>query len=143
MSEPASENSGTREYILIAEDSPPNRKILAHLLKKLDYEVIECVDGQEAWEKHLKEKKMNLVAILSDIMMPNLDGIGLLKCVREQSSYKDIPFILITAVSDKDYIVQAKNLNVNGYILKPVTFQRVTSKLKELFPKKKFPQIAS
>jgi CheY-like chemotaxis protein len=143
MSEPASENSGTREYILIAEDSPPNRKILAHLLKKLDYEVIECVDGQEAWDKHLKENKMNLVAILSDIMMPNLDGIGLLKCVREQSSYKDIPFILITAVSDKDYIVQAKNLNVNGYILKPVTFQRVTSKLKELFPKKKFPQIAS
>lgn len=143
MSEPASENSGSREYILIAEDSPPNRKILAHLLKKLDYEVIECVDGQEAWDKHLKENKINLVAILSDIMMPNLDGIGLLKCVREQSSYKDIPFILITAVSDKDYIVQAKNLNVNGYILKPVTFQRVTSKLKELFPKKKFPQIAS
>ncbi|MBK9037742.1 MAG: response regulator [Bdellovibrionales bacterium] len=143
MSEPASENSGTREYILIAEDSPPNRKILAHLLKKLDYEVIECVDGQEAWDKHLKESKINLVAILSDIMMPNLDGIGLLKCVREQSSYKDIPFILITAVSDKDYIVQAKNLSVNGYILKPVTFQRVTSKLKELFPKKKFPQIAS
>ncbi len=143
MSEPASENSGTREYILIAEDSPPNRKILAHLLKKLDYEVIECVDGQEAWDKLQKENKINLVAILSDIMMPNLDGIGLLKCVREQSSYKDIPFILITAVSDKDYIVQAKNLNVNGYILKPVTFQRVTSKLKELFPKKKFPQIAS
>lgn len=143
MSEPASENSGTREYILIAEDSPPNRKILAHLLKKLDYEVIECVDGQEAWDKLLKENRINLVAILSDIMMPNLDGIGLLKCVREQSSYKDIPFILITAVSDKDYIVQAKNLNVNGYILKPVTFQRVTSKLKELFPKKKFPQIAS
>jgi CheY-like chemotaxis protein len=143
MSEPASENSGTREYILIAEDSPPNRKILAHLLKKLDYEVIECVDGQEAWDKHLKENKINLVAILSDIMMPNLDGIGLLKCVREQSSCKDIPFVLITAVSDKDYIVQAKNLNVNGYILKPVTFQRVTSKLKELFPKKRFPQIAS
>jgi two-component system chemotaxis response regulator CheY len=99
MSEPASENSGTKEYILIAEDSPPNRKILAHLLKKLNYEVIECVDGQEAWDKHLKENKINLVAILSDIMMPNLDGIGLLKRVREQSSCKEVPFILITAVS--------------------------------------------
>ncbi|MCB0362986.1 MAG: response regulator, partial [Bdellovibrionales bacterium] len=84
----------------------------------------------------------NLVAILSDIMMPNMDGLGLLKHVREDSNYQEIPFVLITAVSDKDYIIQAKSLNVNGYILKPVTFQRVTTKLKELFPAKEFPKLA-
>lgn len=136
--------SGNREVILIAEDSPPNRKILSHLLKKLDYDVIECEDGQEAWDTYLKESKVNnLVAILSDIMMPNMDGLGLLKQVREDSSIKDIPFVLITAVSDKDYIVQAKALGVNGYILKPVTFQRVTSKLMELFPHKTFPKLTA
>lgn len=136
--------SGNREVILIAEDSPPNRKILSHLLKKLDYDVIECEDGQEAWDTYLKESKVNnLVAILSDIMMPNMDGLGLLKQVREDSNIKDIPFVLITAVSDKDYIVQAKALGVNGYILKPVTFQRVTSKLMELFPHKTFPKLTA
>ncbi|MCB0385698.1 MAG: response regulator [Bdellovibrionales bacterium] len=139
-----SDNQEQKETILIAEDSPPNRKILSHLLKKLDYNVIECVDGEEAWEHYLKEGSIDgLVAILSDIMMPNMDGLGLLKHVREESKYKDIPFVLITAVSDKDYIIQAKSLNVNGYILKPVTFQRVTAKLKEMFPSKSFPKLAS
>jgi len=133
-----------QETILIAEDSPPNRKILSHLLRKLGYNVIECVDGQEAWEHYLKDGKIdNLVTILSDIMMPNMDGFGLLKNIRGDSKYKDIPFVLITAVSDKDYIVQAKSLNVNGYILKPVTFQRVTEKLKELFPSKTFSKLAA
>lgn len=139
-----SDEEQQKETILIAEDSPPNRKILSHLLKKLDYNVIECVDGQEAWEHYLKDGGVDgLVAILSDIMMPNMDGLGLLKHVREDSQYKDIPFVLITAVSDKDYIIQAKSLNVNGYILKPVTFQRVTTKLKEMFPAKVFPKLAS
>ena len=53
-----------------------------------------------------------------------------------------MPFVLVTAVSDRDYIIEAKSLDVNGYILKPVTFQRVTNKLKEIFPEKKFPKAA-
>lgn len=136
--------SDKKETILIAEDSPPNRKILGHLLEKLDYNVIECSDGQEAWNFYLKEESVDgLVAIFSDIMMPSMDGLGLLKNVRKTNKYKETPFVLITAVSDKDYIVQAKSLNVSGYILKPVTFQRMTKKLKELFPSKNFPDLAS
>ena len=45
MTESATGNKGTKEVILVAEDSPPNRKILSHLLKKLNYDVIECEDG--------------------------------------------------------------------------------------------------
>jgi len=136
--------SNNQETILIAEDSPPSRKILGHLLRKLDYNVIECADGQDAWDYYLKEGSVDgLVLILSDIMMPKMDGLGFLKNVREKSKYKDVPFILITAVSDKDYIIQAKSLNVDGYIIKPVTFQRVTTKLKELFPSKVFPKLAA
>ena len=71
-------------------------------------------------------------------MMPNMDGLELLKSCRGDDNFKDIPFVLITAVSDREYILEAKELHVNGYILKPVTFQRVTTKLKELFPEKKF-----
>ncbi len=134
----------TVETIIVAEDSAPNRTILCHLLKKLGYDVIEAEDGQKAWKllkEHMSEKK--IVAVLSDIMMPNMDGIQFLKNVREDESTKAIPFVLITAVSDKEYIMQAKTLNVNGYILKPVTFQRVLSKLTELFPQKKFPKLSA
>ncbi|MCB0391414.1 MAG: response regulator [Bdellovibrionales bacterium] len=132
-----------KECIVVAEDSPPNRKILVHLLEKLGYEVESCEDGRQAWEKLESGELENVVAVLSDIMMPNMDGLQLLKNVRGHESLKELPFVLITAVSDREYIMQAKEHKVNGYILKPVTFQRVTSKLKEIFPNKKFDKLAS
>lgn len=139
MKEESSQNT-----ILIAEDSPPNRKILSHLLKKMGFEVIECEDGQKAWETHLQSgTENNLIAIISDVMMPNMDGLDLLTKVRESEKYNKIPFLLITAVSDKEYIFKAKSLTVNGYILKPITYERLVQKLKELFPQREFPKIAS
>lgn len=130
--------------IIVAEDSAPNRTILVHLLKKLGFDVIECSDGEvaftEAKKAHAAGRKV--VAILSDIMMPKVDGLAFLKLIRADEGLGSVPFVLVTAVSDKDYIVQAKALNVNGYILKPVTFQRVTTKLEELLPGKKFPKLA-
>ena len=81
------------------------------------------------------------MAVISDIMMPTMDGIQLLRNVRGKENLKTIPFVLVTALSEKEYIVQARELNVNGYILKPVTFQRVTSKLQELFPERALPKL--
>ena len=130
-----------QEYIVVAEDSPPNRNILVHLLKKLGYQVIEGEDGEAAYNAMMDNKDSNIVAVLSDIMMPNLNGIEFLKKVRETEGFEEMPFVLITAVADKEYIIEAKSLNVNGYILKPVTFDRVSGKLKELFPNKTFPTL--
>lgn len=131
------------ETIVIAEDSIPNQKILQHLLLKIGFEVVACNNGQVAWEKLNDSSVQNVVAVLSDMMMPELDGMGLLQKVRESENMKNLPFVLITAISDKDQIIAAKNLKVNGYILKPVTFQKVLAKLKELFPHKKFPSLAA
>ena len=144
--EQKTESAGTeQEIIVVAEDSAPNRAILVHLLKKLGYHVEECNDGQIAWDKtqELYAAKTPPVAILSDIMMPNMDGINFLKNVRGNDEMKDIPFVLVTAVSDKEHVMQAKEFEVNGYIVKPVSFQRVLGKLQELFPAKTFPAIAS
>ncbi|MGE4133054.1 MAG: response regulator [Bdellovibrionales bacterium] len=132
-----------KDTIVIAEDSPPNRKILAHLLEKLGFKVVACENGQVAWDAIKSGQHKNIVAVISDIMMPTMDGIGLLRNVRGEETLKKLPFVLVTAVSEKDYIVQAKELNVNGYILKPVTFQRVTGKLQELFPGRNFPKLAA
>lgn len=134
--------SEVKETIVVAEDSAPNRKILCHLLEKLGYDVVSCEDGSVAWDKIQKGEVDNLVAVISDIMMPNKDGIQLLEHVRKESENKDLPFVLVTAVSEKEYIIQAKDLNVNGYILKPVSFAKVTKKLSELFPGKEFPKLA-
>ncbi len=132
-----------KDTIVIAEDSSPNRKILGHLLEKLGFNVVSCEDGQEAWTKLSSGELTKVVAVISDIMMPTMDGISLLRNIRESEKFKELPVVLVTAVSEKDYIVQAKELNVDGYILKPVTFQRVTSKLQELFPSRQFPKLAA
>jgi two-component system chemotaxis response regulator CheY len=76
-------------------------------------------------------------------MMPNMDGLQFLRNVRNHESFAELPFVLVTAVSDKDYVFEAKNLKVNGYILKPVTYKRVADKMQSLFPERVFPQIAS
>jgi two-component system, chemotaxis family, chemotaxis protein CheY len=130
------------ECIIVAEDSAPNRTILVHLLKKLNFEVIEAENGQVAWQEMQGNPDLNVVAVISDIMMPLMDGIEFLRKVRESEKFSNIPFVLVTAVSDKEYIHLARNLKVNGYILKPVTFDRVTKKLQEIFPQRKFPKLA-
>jgi CheY-like chemotaxis protein len=132
-----------KDTIVIAEDSPPNRKILSHLLERLGFNVIACENGEEAWEKVQDPASGHIICVISDIMMPKMDGIQLLKSIRDDEKCAKLAVILVTAVSEKEYIAQAKELKVNGYILKPVTFQRVTSKLQELFPLKTFPKIAA
>lgn len=140
----ASLNVAGDEYIVVAEDSAPNRTVLVLLLKKLGYKVFECDDGDAAWKALQANRDKKIVAVISDLMMPNMDGLELLRRVRhDDQGWADIPFVLVTAVSDKDYIFEAKNLKVNGYILKPVSYQRVSVKLKELFPEKTFPNLAS
>lgn len=139
----ATNSSNAEAYIVVAEDSPPNRTVLALLLRKFGFKVIECEDGDVAWKVLQENHGKNIVAVMSDLMMPTMDGLELLRRVRHDERLANLPFVLVTAVSDKDYIQEAKNLNVNGYVLKPVTYQRVSTKLKELFPERVFPQLAS
>ncbi|OQW50725.1 MAG: hypothetical protein A4S09_11250 [Proteobacteria bacterium SG_bin7] len=134
--------SQVEEYIVVAEDSAPNRNILVHLLKRIGYKVLDFEDGQLAWEGIQKHSDKNIVALISDIMMPQMSGIELLRNVRGHEKIKDLPVVLITAVTEKEYIAQAKELKVNGYILKPVTAERIRTKFKELFPNKVFAKFA-
>lgn len=131
------------EYIVVAEDSAPNRAILVLLLRRLGYHVFECEDGQAAWSALERNRDKNIVSVISDLMMPNMDGLELLRRIRNDPQYAEVPMVLVTAVSDKDYIYEAKALRVNGYILKPVTYKRVVARLKDLFPQKEFPELAS
>ena len=136
------DQQANKDTILVVEDSAPNRRILTHLIEKLGFDTVACADGKEAWDK-FQEGIPNLVTIVSDIMMPNMDGIELLECVRgSDSDYKGIPFFLCTAVMDKEYILKSKQLGVNAYIVKPITFDKLKNKLKATFPDKKWPRTA-
>lgn len=136
---PKSDIDPTIATIIVAEDSDPNRQILCLLLRKLGFAVIDCKDGALAWQALQDAGERNIVGIVSDLMMPNMDGMEFLRRVRSDEKSAKLPFVLVTAVSDKDYVFEAKNLKVDGYILKPVTFARVAAKMQALFPNHKFP----
>lgn len=143
MSEEVKPNEEKQELVIVAEDSDPNRQILCLLLRKLGYTVIECRDGAQAYQALQEQLENNVVAIISDLMMPNMDGLEFLRRTRNDPKTAAMKFVLVTAVSDKDYVFEARNLKVDGYILKPVTYKRVAEKMQALFPERKFPQIAS
>lgn len=113
--------------ILVVDDFNTMRRIVRSLLKQLGFNnVDEAADGNEALEK-IAEKKYGLV--LSDWNMEPKSGIELLKEVRQNEQYKNLPFILITAESKVENIVEAKKAGVNQYIVKPFNAKTLKEKM--------------
>jgi two-component system chemotaxis response regulator CheY len=115
--------------VLIVDDSAAIRKILQRVLVQADVAlgtVYEANDGVEALEK-LKNGKVGL--ILSDINMPNMDGLELLGKVRAEQSLQDVPIIMITTEGSQNKVMQALQLGANGYVRKPFTADQIKEKL--------------
>lgn len=101
--------------ILLVEDSLTARITIKKILNKWHYNVIEAEDGKKAWE-FLQKNKPDL--IISDIDMPQLTGLELLKLIREDMTLVDIPVILITG-SPKYHLQAAQQTGVDGLLSKP------------------------
>jgi two-component system, chemotaxis family, chemotaxis protein CheY len=115
--------------VLIVDDSAAIRKILLRVLKQADVplgEVLEAGDGVEALEK-LKTKKVGL--ILSDINMPNMDGLQLLSQLRNDPDYRSVPVVMITTEGSQNKVLEAVNLGAAGYVRKPFTADQIKEKL--------------
>ena len=130
-----------KEVVLVVEDSPPNLKILVHTIKKLGFDTIEFKNGEEARKFLENPEQVKLVLIVSDIAMPNMSGLQLLEWVRKHPLLSQTPFVLVSALSDKDTILEAKKFQTNGYLVKPLDIQRITNLLKSLFPNRQFPPL--
>jgi two-component system chemotaxis response regulator CheY len=105
--------------ILVIDDSSTMRKIVSRSLRQagLDFdEILEAADGQEALNL-LENEKIDL--ILSDINMPNMDGLEFLRQKKELDAIKDIPVVMITTEGGADIIGEAKSLGAKGSVKKP------------------------
>jgi two-component system, chemotaxis family, chemotaxis protein CheY len=119
--------------VLIVDDSAAIRKILKRMLDQAGLtlgKVVEAGDGIEALEK-LKEQTVNL--ILSDINMPNMDGIQFLTEVKSRADSKHIPVIMITTEGGEAKVMEAVQLGASGYVRKPFTSEQIKEKLVGLF----------
>jgi DNA-binding NarL/FixJ family response regulator len=102
--------------ILLVEDEKVLSEALQEALELAGYQVIHCPDGLEAFSK-LDQVVPDI--IISDLKMPNIDGMGLLSLVRRKSKYNQIPYIIISAMTDVTDIRNAMNLGADDYLTKP------------------------
>jgi two-component system, chemotaxis family, chemotaxis protein CheY len=102
--------------IMTVDDSASMRQMVSFTLKGAGYEVIEALDGSDALEKMEKE---SIQMLITDINMPNLDGIGLVRKVRAHAVYRFIPIILLTTESQELKKQEGKAAGATGWIVKP------------------------
>lgn len=119
--------------ILIVDDMGTMRKLVAKSCSSLGFtNFTEAADGVKAWEA-LTAPDAQIGLIISDWNMPNCTGIDLLRRVRGDSRYKNLPFILVTAEAEKHQIVEAIQAGVSGYVVKPFTPASLSQKLEEAY----------
>jgi len=115
--------------VLIVDDSAAIRKILHRVLMQAEVplgKVHEASDGMEALET-LKAQKVGL--ILSDINMPNMDGLELLGRLKADDAFKSVPILMVTTEGSQAKVLQALELGANGYVRKPFTAEQIKEKL--------------
>ena len=117
--------------ILVAEDSDSMRQLICTTLKEEGYKVTEALDGKEAIEQ-MEDNEIDLV--VSDLQMPNLDGIGLLKYLRGHESFKSVPVVMLTTESQYSKVVEAKKAGINGWIIKPFAPVKLLGTVEDLLP---------
>jgi CheY-like chemotaxis protein len=108
--------------VLIVEDNEKNRKLMRVILKAKGYTVIEAATGEEALGI-LKTQKPDI--ILMDIQLPGIDGITLVKQIKEDTAIKDIPIIAVTAYAMKGDEQKILEAGCNAYISKPINTQEL------------------
>jgi two-component system chemotaxis response regulator CheY len=115
--------------ILAVDDSASMRQMVTFTLKGAGFEVAEAKDGQEALAL-AQEKKYDLV--LSDVNMPNMNGIELVKALRQLADYKFVPVLMLTTESTGDMKMQGKQAGATGWIVKPFNPDQLLSTIRRV-----------
>jgi len=111
-----------KKVILIADDSPTIRKFVSFSLTMQGFEVVPASDGMEAIEK-LPAHKVDLV--ITDLNMPNLDGFELIRSIRGNDDYREIPIIILSSLSASEDIERGMSYGANSYLVKPFDPKRI------------------
>ncbi len=117
--------------VLVVDDMMTMRKIVTKTLKEIGFtDIVEAADGAAGWET-FSASGANIGLIISDWNMPNCTGLDLLKRVRADSRFKNVPFFLVTAESEASQVTEALTSGVSGYIIKPFNVDILKAKLEE------------
>lgn len=115
--------------IMIVDDCPTTRKILGHYVKSRGYSVVFAENGLDAIEK-LGTDTVNL--IMTDLNMPYMDGIELIKTLRADPGLSNIPILMVTTENDEAEKEKALSSGADGYLVKPVSGDKLSQNIKDL-----------
>ena len=128
LSEPPAsepEPKAQAETILVIDDDPAVRDLMSRFLVKLGFRVVSAVDGQEGLKL---ARRLHPVIITLDVVMPGIDGWGVLKELKSDPAVSDIPVIMVTIVDNE---VAALNLGASNYLVKPVDRDRLAELIEQ------------
>jgi two-component system chemotaxis response regulator CheY len=116
------------KVVLTVDDSASVRQMVKFTLCDAGYTVIEAVDGRDALAK--LAQPVNLV--ITDLNMPNLDGIGLIRAGRANPACKGVPILMLTTESHESRKLEGKAAGATGWIVKPFTTQQILAVVKKV-----------
>lgn len=116
--------------ILTVDDSSSVRQMVGFTLREAGYEVIEASDGKDALSK-MTGKPINLV--ITDLNMPNMDGIELIKSIRKNPIHKFLPILMLTTESQESKKIEGKQAGATGWIVKPFKQEQLLEVIKKGF----------
>ena len=117
------------KIIMTADDSASVRQMVSFTLKQSGYEVVEAVDGKDALQK-LGAQKVDM--LITDLNMPNLDGIGLIKGARALPACRFIPIVMLTTESQDARKQEGKAAGATGWIVKPFKPEQLLAVVKKV-----------
>ncbi|MGD9580594.1 MAG: response regulator transcription factor [Vampirovibrionia bacterium] len=120
--------------ILLVDDNP---KYLRDVLPMYGYEIVVANDGLQAI-KALSNKEQGFDLIILDVMMPNMDGWEVLKTVRKDPYYEDIPIVMLTALDSEQKQVSGLKFGADDYIVKPFALPNLLARLEALIRRSKW-----
>jgi two-component system, chemotaxis family, chemotaxis protein CheY len=115
--------------VLVVDDSKAIRQSITFVLEQNGYEVIEGSDGMDGLEQ-LKDSTVDL--IITDINMPNLDGIGFIEKARERQETKFVPILVLTTESQQSMMERGKAAGATGWIVKPFSTDKLMAAVKKV-----------
>lgn len=133
-------NANTQEFtpqdflILVVDDTVDNLVIISLHLQQSGYRVVTATDGEEA----IKVAALTHPdLILMDISMPGLDGLGATRKIREHPTLRPVPVIAVTAFTTEGFQRAAYDAGMEGYLTKPIDFERLNDLIRSLLPVRK------
>ncbi len=119
--------------IITVDDSATMRRIIMNSLKSIGYtQVVEAENGQAGLAKIEAD---GIDFVITDWSMPVMNGLELVKAIRSNPAFQALPILMVTAVGQKEEIVQAITAGVNGYIVKPFEPETLHAKIQQVLGK--------